>query len=132
MSISLMAFINKLVAKSERNIVNDKLLENNCTIATVATEDSVHQQLTDTLTSSESNKITSADRDNSLLNIYTIIIVAIVALVLIVAMISGVMVYKIRLNYLIKRQINQLKRIDEQLGIKKDYRIDDGFYCIHL
>lgn len=130
MSISLMAFINKLVAKSERNIVNDKLIENNCTITTVA-DDSVHQQLTDTLTSSESNKIT-ADRDNNLLNIYTIIIVAIVALVLIVAMISGVMVYKIRLNYLIKRQINQLKRIDEQLGVKKDYRIDDGFYCIHL
>lgn len=54
-------------------------------------------------------------------NIYSTITFTIIGIVLIFAMISVVLIYKIRLNYLIKRQINQLKRIDQQMGIERDF-----------
>jgi uncharacterized membrane protein YciS (DUF1049 family) len=73
-------------------------------------------------------------RDNHLLNVYTIIIVAIVACVLISGMAMAVVIYRIRVNYLLQRQINQLKRIDQQLGLEHDYTASGAgaWTCINL
>lgn len=66
-----------------------------------------------------SSKVSTAE--TPFFNIYSTIAFSIVGIVLICAMITVILMYKIRLNYLIKRQINQLKRIDQQLGIERDF-----------
>lgn len=84
---------------------------------------------TSTSITTESNK--TIVHENYLLNVYTTIVIAIVAIVLIMAMLTGIVIYKIRVNYLIKRQINQLKRIDKQLELERHYEIN-GWNCITL
>jgi hypothetical protein len=55
---------------------------------------------------------------------YTIIAICSICLVLILAMITALVFYKLRIKYLLKRQINQFKRIDAQLGLDRIYHVN--------
>lgn len=65
---------------------------------------------------------------NQHLNIYTIVSIVTAGLVCIAFMVTTIILYKIRINYLLERQLNQFRRIDAQL------RLDDlnEFYRVKL
>ena len=88
-----------------------------------------------TPTSSSSTPLTNcscpAQSVDFLQDFQWIIALGLVVFVVVAIMVTIVTVYKIRSNYLLKRQINQFKRIDAQLGLDQKYRINyenGGFY----
>ena len=57
-------------------------------------------------------------------NIYFVVGMSIGGFVSLCLMITVVVLYKIRANYLLKRQINQFRRIDQQLNLDRVYTMD--------
>lgn len=71
------------------------------------------------------NSTTSSqpESQNSFFNMYTAICFGIIGFIIALGMVSAIVIYKIKTDYLLKRQVNQLKRIDRQLGIERIYKI---------
>ena len=60
----------------------------------------------------------------SKVNVYFVVGMSIGGFVSLCLMVTVVVLYKIRANYLLKRQINQFRRIDQQLNLDRVYTMD--------
>ncbi len=60
------------------------------------------------------------------LDINLIILLTCISVLIVASLAFGLFVYKTRLDYKIRRQINQFKRIDAQLGLDRIYQVNYG------
>ncbi|CAF0742766.1 unnamed protein product [Brachionus calyciflorus] len=101
-----------VVANSSNTTTKPIIITTTTKILTITTATTIGSTIKSTTTTSG---------DSSFFNMYSTITFSILAFVLIVAMLTAIVIYKMRIKYLIKRQIIQLKRVDAQLGRERQY-----------
>ena len=119
---------------STTTIINTNLTQNLNTNKSLSSNSLVHilkqqQQVNITTNCSVINGIINGNQNQTtivkpIFDTYTIIAICSICLVLILAMITAIVFYKLRTKYLLKRQINQFKRIDAQLGLDRIYHVN--------
>jgi hypothetical protein len=122
--------LNENNTLSSTKIINSNLTRN-LNSNTSFSNDFVHilkQQVNFTTNCSVINGIIGNQNQTTIVkpvfDTYTIIAICSICLVLILAMITAMVIYKLRTKYLLKRQINQFKRIDAQLGLDRIYHVN--------
>jgi hypothetical protein len=122
----------------QANMASFSLLESKIPIVTVKTPSKLYQtrssffKPTSTPPSlTHPSNCSCSIQQYDLLHFQWIVALVLIVLVVLAIMITIVTLYRIRSSYMLKRQINQFKRIDAQLGLDQKYRVNyenTGFY----